>query len=75
MTDKKFHEIKFGPFWTNVLDWLDKPGLVTADGKRVEIGMPTTNFVIKVDGQTVYVGNDNIWASNKLNKYPTGEMR
>lgn len=72
--DKTFREIVFSPFATNVLDWVDKPGLVTKDGRPVEIHMPTTNFVILVDGQRTYVGPDNLWASNKLNRYPVGVL-
>ena len=69
---KAFNAINFTPFQNNVLDFVDRPGLVRSNGDEVTISrMGDGAFVITIAGRK-YETKDNVEASYILNSAQVG---
>ena len=67
-------EINFSPFATNVLDWVDKPGLTRPDGTPVKVTRDRSVFVITI-GEKRLTASSNVEASYILNSCQAGINR
>lgn len=69
-----FSEINFSPFANNVLDWIDRPNLVTFDGRPVKLTRNGMKFIVVIGEEKVYEGTSNLSASYALNMNRVGEL-
>ena len=70
---KRFYPIEFTPFTHNVLDYLDRRGLVTAAGEPVSISRNRNGaFVVQIGNRPAYQTIFNQDASRYLNQNSVG---
>ena len=65
--------INFGPLATNVLDWVDRPGLTMPNGDSVKVTRDRMDFVIIIGANyPKFIGLSNSEASYILNACEVG---
>lgn len=72
-TTMEFHEINFSPFATNVLDCIGVTNLYTRTLRHVQIKQ-FNNFVVEIDGKSVFSSDDNVAVSYFLNSQGVGYL-
>ena len=66
-----FQELNFSPYACNVLDYVGRDGLVTANNQPVKIQHLTAGFVITID-YNQFTPMSNLDASYLLNSWQVG---